>query len=236
MKLGEIIVSIKRVKKSITPYLYYVHGCRCKATDPSHIESEPHSSGPHCILTLFFVFPPKQSHFSPPEHSRKVSHGGIESTGSAKNFIKLVSAKCPMPPDSTAPPKIHPYGRGAWFILENTHKKQNSDREWGDKHKNELKHCSMTDRKSAILDQKFATSFAACFQNATSLRFLVQMSSDFTCHIQTHGFSKVIHVFSEFHTVRLYATTKYAFVSCFFYVLSLPQALPYRAHIHITYV
>ncbi|KAJ0006070.1 hypothetical protein NQD34_013343 [Periophthalmus magnuspinnatus] len=86
--------------------------------------------------------------------------------------------------------------------------KQNSDREWGDKHKNELKHCSMTDRKSAILDQKFATSFAACFQNATSLRFLVQMSSDFTCHIQTHGFSEVIHVFSKFHTVRPYAATK----------------------------
>ncbi|KAJ0006240.1 hypothetical protein NQD34_013513 [Periophthalmus magnuspinnatus] len=72
------------------------------------IESEPHSSGPHCILTLFFVFPPKQSHFSPPEHSRKVSHGGIESTGSAKNFIKLVLGKCPMPPDSTAPPKNSP--------------------------------------------------------------------------------------------------------------------------------
>ncbi|KAJ0002510.1 hypothetical protein NQD34_007659 [Periophthalmus magnuspinnatus] len=84
----------------------------------------------------------------------------------------------------------------------------------GDKHKYELKHCSMTDRKSAILDQKFATSFAACFQNATSLRFLVQMSSDFTCHIQTHGFSEVIHVFSKFHTVRPYAATEIRF-SCF---------------------
>ncbi|KAJ0002621.1 hypothetical protein NQD34_007770 [Periophthalmus magnuspinnatus] len=85
--------------------------------------------------------------------------------------------------------KLHPYGRGACLILEYIHKIRNSDRAPSDKHKNELKYCSMTDRKSAILDQKFTTSFAACFQNATSLRFLVQMSSDFTCHIQTHGFS-----------------------------------------------
>ncbi|KAJ0032113.1 hypothetical protein NQD34_002194 [Periophthalmus magnuspinnatus] len=108
MKLGEIIVSIKRVKK-----VHYTIPVLCtwlpvQSHRPLSYRVRAHSSGPHCILTLFFVFPPKQSHFSPPEHSRKVSHGGIESTGSAKNVIKLVSGKCPMPPDSTAPPKNSP--------------------------------------------------------------------------------------------------------------------------------
>ncbi|KAJ0022554.1 hypothetical protein NQD34_010044 [Periophthalmus magnuspinnatus] len=93
----------------------------------------------------------------------------------------------------------------------------------------------MTDRKSAILDQKFAASFAACFQNATSLRFLVQMSSDFTCHIQTHGFSEVIHVFSKFHTVRPYAATEIRLRFLFFDVLShdhrhCPTELTFTSH------
>ncbi|KAJ0032114.1 hypothetical protein NQD34_002195 [Periophthalmus magnuspinnatus] len=93
MKLGEIIVSIKRVKK-----VHYTIPVLCTWLPvQSHrpLSYRVRATQPRATLHINIVlrFSPKQSHFSPPEHSRKSLTWGYQIDRLGKKFKKICITK-----------------------------------------------------------------------------------------------------------------------------------------------